>query len=378
MLARVRRLLAIAALSAAVAACGGKDKGKSTTPGGGGGGDAVGMKDGEPVGGDGAGDGTGSGTGDGGATGDGSGDGTGDGSGTGDGTGTGEPTPTLEEKFTPPNLDPDPEDARSTVQGHLRTARDALRGDTPDPDLAIKEAKAALTVDGTNVDAVVILAHAYYHKRLYDTAETVLDMLLKDRQAAKKNASVYYVYGLVYDKTSEPKKAELAYKTAVDLDPNHKSALVNFGVHQLINKQYEAAIDTYEKLTGQLGVGTAETWNSLGAAYRGRSGDYDPGSGPRADWLLKAETAFKRSLSADKNYGPAYYNLGLLYLDADPFPSPDGGSLDTLVRLKKAKTYFEEYKNMPGVDIKLFDARMKDVTKLITREEKKRKKKGDS
>jgi hypothetical protein len=48
--------------------------------------------------------------------------------------------------------------------------------------------------------------------------------------------------------------------------------------------------------------------------------------------------------------------------------------MDTLARLNRAKTYFDEYKNMPGVDMKLYDERTKDVTKLIKREEKKRAK----
>lgn len=375
MLARLGAVL----LALALVACGGKDKGKSTTPAGkgAGGGDATGMKDGDPVGG-GGGDGGGAGGGDvspdapgdmgGGGGGEDPGTGTGEEPGAGAGTGDAP-------RYVPPNLDPDPGEARQGVAKHLKAGRDALRGDNPDPDRAIAEAKAALTIDGTSVDAVVILAHAYYHKKLYDTAETVLDMLVKDREVAKKHAGVYFVYGLVYDKINEPAKAFLAYKTAVDLKPDYGSALVNLGVHQLRNKQYGEAIQTYETLTSQLGYADAITWNGLGSAYRGRSGDYDPGSGSRNDLLLKAELAFKRAIQANRNYGAPYYNLGVLYLDADPYPAPDGGSLDTLVRLNKAKTYFEEYKNMPGVDMKLFDERLKDVTKLIKREEKKRKKK---
>ena len=42
--------------------------------------------------------------------------------------------------------------------------------------------------------------------------------------------------------------------------------------------------------------------------------------------------------------------------------------------MQRAKTYFDEYKNMPGVDMTLYDERNKDVTKLIKREEKKRAK----
>ena len=46
--------------------------------------------------------------------------------------------------------------------------------------------------------------------------------------------------------------------------------------------------------------------------------------------IMSAEAAYKRALSVNANYGPAYFNLALLYLDADPFPS-GGGTLDTLL-----------------------------------------------
>jgi tetratricopeptide (TPR) repeat protein len=373
----MRRLLVIALLtplSVGLGACH-KNKGKTTTPGGGsgsgGGSNADGMKDGETPDGDG-----------GGLTGlPDSGPGTGDelpdGTGGGDGSGDGDVAKEDEvPHVAPPNLDPDPQEASSGVKTHLTAARAALKGAKPDADLAIKEAKEALAIDGTSIDAVVVLAHAYYHKKLYDTAETILDMLFKEREASHDNAGVFYVYGLIYQKTDKPEAAQKAFETAVKLKPNYGSALVNVGFYQLRNKQYDAAIGTFETLINDLGYSDAASYNSLGSAYRGRSGDYDPGSAPQADWLLKAETAFKKALQADKDYGLAYYNLGLLYLDADPFPTGDGGAMDTLVRLKKAQTYFDEYKNRPGVDMALYDERLKNVTKLIKREEKKRKKKG--
>jgi tetratricopeptide (TPR) repeat protein len=269
-----------------------------------------------------------------------------------------------------PNLDPDPEQARTAVQEHLNAGRLALREGSLDPDRAIASARAALAVDANNIDAVVILAHANYHKKLYDTAEVILDMLFKERPAAKNNAGVYYVYGLVYDKSNEPQKARVAYEKAVELDPNHTSALINLGIHQLQNKQYRDAVRTYEKVTGPLNKANARTWTALGSAYRGQSADYDPGSGERDDLIRKAEAAFKKATSLDRNYGPAYYNLAVLYLDADPYP----GNLDTLLRLQRAKGYLDEYKNMPGADQVLYAERAKDVDKLIKREEKARKK----
>jgi tetratricopeptide (TPR) repeat protein len=268
--------------------------------------------------------------------------------------------------ITMPNLDPDPAQAKSQVEDHLRVARAALAANPPDPDGALREAKAALAIDGANVDAAAMVAFADYHKHLYDTAEVILDDVFK-RDAAKQNANVYYVYGLIYDKTNRPEQAVAAYRKAVELDPNHVSAQINLGVHLLENKSYAEAQALFEKL----GRTDAVSLTSLASAYRGHSADYAPGSPDRDQLIQRAQQAYERALAADRNYGPAYYDLGLLYLDADPFPSA-GGQLDTLQRLNQAQSYFDNYKNMPGVDMKLYDERMKDIAKAIKREQKKR------
>ncbi len=272
-------------------------------------------------------------------------------------------------QVTYPNLDPDPAQAKTQVDAHLAIAKNALAQPTPDGDAALKEARIALTYDAASVDAAAMVAFAYYHKKLYETAELVLDDLFK-RDTAKNNAQVYYVYGLVYDKTNRPDRAELAFQKAVGLDPNHASAMVNLGVHYLQNGRYDEAEQLFERLSTQFKRTDAVTLTSLGAAYRGHSADFPPG-GQRDQYVVKADGAFKRATKVNASYGPAYYNLGLLYLENDPFP----GIADPLMRLNAAKGFFDQYKNMPGVDIKLYDDRMKDVTKLIKREEKKNKKK---
>lgn len=381
---RVMRRFALIALALALAgagACGGSKKAKTTpagTGGGsgsGGGSDATGMDDKAPTG-----DGSGAGSGSGDGSGAGSGEvtlptGTGSGAGTGSGSGSDAvaeepPAPVI----APPNYDISPEQAKSEVTRRLNNARTMLSANPPDSDGAIREAQLALAADGTSIDAIVTIAHANYHKRLYDTAEVILDDLYKHRSTSLSNPYLYYVYGLVYDKLGEDQKAFLAFRKATELDANYASALVDLGVHQLANKQYPDATKTYEHLTGDLSRTDAPSWNGLGSAYRGQAADYDPGSADRARWLTKAEAAFKRAQTADRNYGAAYYNLGLLYLDADPFPDAGGQPLDTLIRLNLAKTYFDEYKNLPGVDMSLYDERTKDVTKLIKREQKKRAK----
>ena len=44
---------------------------------------------------------------------------------------------------------------------------------------------------------------------------------------------MYYVFGLVYDKTNRPELAVKAYTQAVQLNGNYTSALINLGAHQL-------------------------------------------------------------------------------------------------------------------------------------------------
>ena len=275
---------------------------------------------------------------------------------------------------TYPNYDPDPAQAKAQVDQHLGVAKQALSAPTPDADTALREARAALAIDASNLDAAAYVAFALYHKKQYDSAELVLDDVFK-RPAAKENANIFYVYGLVYDHTNRPEQAVLAFKQAVQLNPNLASAQVDLGVHQLQNKQYADAQGTFEKVVQQFGRNDAVTLTNLASAYRGRSGDYPAGSGDRNNYIMQAEATYKKALAANPNYGPAYYDLALLYLDADPYPS-GGGSLDNMQRLNAAKQFLDQYKNMPGVDIKLYDTRAKDVDKAIKREEKKRKKAG--
>jgi tetratricopeptide (TPR) repeat protein len=290
-----------------------------------------------------------------------------------------DPTTPEPPPIVPPNFDADPSQSKAEVDRHLNAAKAALNQATPDADKALSEARAALAIDAANVDAAAYVAFAYYHKKLYDTAELVLDDLMKrdvgrTKPVVKSNANVNYVYGLVYDATNRPAEARLSYETAVQLNPNHASALTNLGVHQLKNSQYEEAQQTFERLTGQFNRNDAVTLTSLGSAYRGHAADYQAGDGQRDQLVRNAESAYKRATQAQSSYGPAYYNLGLLYLDTDPYP----GIADAVQRLTTAKQYFDQYKNQPGVDMKLFDSRMKDVDKAIKRAQKKSKAKKTS
>jgi tetratricopeptide (TPR) repeat protein len=364
----MNRRFATALLCVAISACGGSSKPATTTPAGSGSGSSNDPQAMNSSGDTSGGVATGSS-----ASGDAQ-----SGSSTGSGMASvGGPTAPPEVPIVFPNQDPDPAQAKAQVDAHLIIARQALSAPTPDGDTALREAKEALKIDAANIDAAAMVAFAYYHKKQYDTSELVLDELFK-RPAAKQNANVYYVYGVLYDHTNRPEQAVLAFQKAVELDPKLGGALVDVGVHQLENKQYAQAQDTFKKLTQPpFSRSDATTMTALGSAYRGRSADYAPGSGDRNQYIQLAEASYKRAVQTDPNYGPAYYDLGLLYLDSDPFPS-GSGTLDNLQRLNAAKGFFDNYQKVPGFDIKLYDERMKDVTKALKKAQKAAKKKGGS
>ncbi|MBA2544502.1 MAG: tetratricopeptide repeat protein, partial [Deltaproteobacteria bacterium] len=234
------RWLGVVLLGLALAACGGKGKNDKTTPdnkAGSGSGSQSMTDPGDPTGGSGATMPPG---------------GTGGTDGTGGGPTAGNGAPG-DPPFTPPNYDPDPATVKTQVDQQIGAAKAALSQATPDADGALRAARAALALDASNVEAASYVAFAYYHKKLYDTAELVLDDMMNDKgdrgAKAKKSANVSYVYGLIYDKTNRPERAEFAFQTAVSLDPNHASALVNHGVYQLKNSKYADATATFEKLT---------------------------------------------------------------------------------------------------------------------------------
>ena len=382
---RISVIIAALAALALAPACGGKSKKDKTSPDTAENKDPKDLKDVDPEAGDdvkttkvGGDDDSGdSGDGDKGDKGEGAGDDLA--AGPDDGTGDDDPAepPPPPPEIKPEILDISPAEAAAKVRAHLQKARAALDGTNKDPHLAIKEAQAALAVDPNDTDALAYLAHAYYFRKLDDTATVLLDMAFYSeigtkQAAARANPRIWYVYGLLFDRAGQREKAQLFYEGCRQRDPNFKSALLNLGVHYLRASRYADAVTIFEKLTGELKVRTATSWTNLASAYRGRSASASNSKAQRNDWLLKAETNYKKAIQLDKTYANAHYNLGLLYLDADPFPQ-GGADMNTLVRLERAKTYFDEYRDLPGADLEILDERIRVLNKLVKKEKKRLK-----
>ena len=279
--------------------------------------------------------------------------------------------PEVQSGVRPPGLDLSPADKQKRVAAHLQRGQTALDAQR-DADLASGEAKLALAVDETSVDAMVLLAQAYYVKGYYDLVQDVLEKALQ--RGGGNNKRLHFLFGLVHDHNNKPDDAFASYQKAVAIDGSYKSALMNLGVHQLRNKRFQDAVALYERLTGPLSYRTSASYTNLGSAYRGLSAEFTTSDvGKRNELLLKAERAYNQALTANRNYGNAYYNMGLLYLDADPFPEGKA-EMDLVKRLQRAKTEFGEYRRLPGADQKLADEQVAVAQKLIDKEERARQK----
>lgn len=270
----------------------------------------------------------------------------------------------------PPGVDLTPEKRTQVVTSSLQTGQAALT--RADSDQAIAEARKALEADETSVEAMVVLARANYMKGYLDLSEDILNKAIE--RGGERNKQVHFLLGVIYEKTDRKEDAPAKYQAALALDPNYQSALMNLGVSHLENRRYSDAISVYEKLTNELGVDTEVAWTNLGSAYRGKSVEYNLSNpSTRNEYILKAEKSYQKALSKKQSYKNAHFNLGLLYLDADPFPKGDD-SIDTLERLKTARRYFNDYQKLSGSDQKLAEGVIAVTQKLINKEEKLRKK----
>lgn len=288
-------------------------------------------------------------------------------------------TPTPEapkaEPVKPPGNDLSPERKRQLVAEHLRLAGGAIR--SRDADKAINEAKKALNVDETNVEAMIVLAHAYYLKEYDDKALAILK-IAQGFPEGKRHAVGWMIAGLLHDRAGKESDALNAYEQATAIKPDYLNALNNQGVIYLKRKRYADAASVFEKVV-QVQSNNPRGHTHLGASYRGHAADNVDGS-TREQLLRRAEQELKLAMSQDPTYAPAYFNLGLLYLDADPFPG-----LETLLRFQNAQRYLNEYKRLAGpkagtqVDDfiaaaqKGYDREKRAIEKKKKAEEKKRK-----
>jgi tetratricopeptide (TPR) repeat protein len=267
-------------------------------------------------------------------------------------------------KVKPPTQDLPPDKRDALVLAELRKGGAAIAA--KDADGAIRFARGALDIDESNVEAMILLAHAYYLKEYDDKVEQVLGIAQK-QSAGANHPVLYMLLGLMYDRTNRESQALDAYEKATSLKADYLAAMTNKGAIYLKRKRYTDAITVFERVV-QIQGKSARNHTHLGNAYRGHSAEV--AREERDSFLKKAETEFKTSMTMDPSYSLAYFNLGILYLDAEPFPG-----MDLMVRLQNAQRYLTEYKRNAGPQsVAVADEYLTTATKAIDKEEKKRKK----
>jgi len=236
----------------------------------------------------------------------------------------------------PATLDLTAERRSAIVNDELRKADSALKARNADG--AVRAARTALDADESNAAAMIRLAHGYYLKGYDDKVEAVLT-IAKKRRDGEHDPVLWMLLGLTYDRNNREDEALAAYEKATQLKPDYIAALHNKGTIYLKRKRYADAVTTYERLVSlQSQSPRAHTY--LGAAYRGRSAD---DAAQREGLLRKAESELRMAMNINPAYAPAYFNMGILYLDADPFPG-----MDALPRMQNAQKFLAEYKQKAG------------------------------
>jgi len=173
---------------------------------------------------------------------------------------------------------------------------------------AIVNLKKAIALDSKFVPAYVSLAQAYTDRYSYaedkQTAASFLDQALLILEDAKRVDPNYYpIYnqqGLIYQYKGNLKKAEAAFKKALDLEPNDPIVHYNLAQVYLSQGKLDEALETLQKGV-QLDPESAQLQLLYGKALAVKGE------------LAKAEEAFKKGAQLDPLNAGAWLSLGQVY-----------------------------------------------------------------
>lgn len=209
-----------------------------------------------------------------------------------------------------------------------RLAEDYLRRGRQED--AIRQAKIALARDERYVPAMVVLAKAYYAQRKFELATSIIDIA---KSVDANNAECYNLLGFLALRRDDHISATAAFKKATELNGSYAAAWNNLASQYLYAKNYDSALEAAEN-AARLAPNFAGAQLNLGSALRGKQR------------YVEADAAYRRALAADSSLTDAYFNLGILYLDAKEIPNQD-----LITKLNAAIAFFNRYKQAAGPKI---------------------------
>ncbi len=230
------------------------------------------------------------------------------------------------------NRDRDPaEERRKMSLSRKRSAAATRTLQAGRVDQAVGEAREALHVHEQNVQAMLVLAEAYYKQGKHELAQTVTSTLLAvDPKVVKPDeiSRAYNLKGFAYLAQGKTQLATQAFRKAAEGDPKNAAAWNNLGGQYLRAGDSKTAIGCFKYAT-ELDPKFAKAHLNLGAALRSDG------------QLVAAEQSFRKSLELVPNYAEAHFNMGVLYLDAEALQQ-----LDVVTRLNRAMSHFTKYREL--------------------------------
>jgi tetratricopeptide (TPR) repeat protein len=212
----------------------------------------------------------------------------------------------------------------------------------------IGKARKLLLRDEKNLDAYFAMAAANVSMGRVEIARYICDQAIS-RDAGRPD--FYFLKAKIELAAGSQNQARTFLRRVIELDPNHPEARTNLGVLSLRTRDFEGAIEHLEAAS-KVDQNSVVVWNNLGSAYKGAQ-RYDD-----------AKTAFDKALALAPSESMSYYNLGLLYFDAE------FAGLDKIARMDKAAELFNAFlaKSPSGPAVERATKFAKDATQLAKTE----------
>jgi tetratricopeptide (TPR) repeat protein len=184
--------------------------------------------------------------------------------------------------------------------------------------------ESALSIDGTNFNALSGLIRLYARNNELNKAHARIDQVLN---AYPANASLHYLKAQAYGFEHNSAQAEAELRKTLELDPNYIAAYSSLGALFVNTNQQDRAIAEYQKILERR-PDNATAYTLIGMLDDSRQ-NYDA-----------AADSYRKALGKDQNAVIAANNLAWLY-------AVNGkGNLDEAVRL--AQGVVQKNPNIPG------------------------------
>lgn len=235
-------------------------------------------------------------------------------------------------KTTPLPKDRDPEEEKRKMAASREVsarAKQALR--SGDLTRAIEESRQALRVHEQNVEAMLVIAEAFFKQGKWEITQGVATSVLDvDPRvlSPQESSQAYNLRGFAYLAEGKAETAKKMFRSAAEMDAKNAAAWNNLGVQYMQDGDYGTAATCF-RYASEVDAGFTKAQLNYGTALRGQGK------------LVEAEAQFQKMIANKPSYAAAHFNLGVLYLDADTFPN-----LDTRARFNKAIGAFTKYKEL--------------------------------